>query len=69
MLSENSKPRNPNTSIEPVTKDMTAFFPTNNNERLISILMRGKKGKWMVVERGGVTRGGGDVASCCLGTY
>lgn len=47
MLSENSKPCNPNTSIEPVTKDMTAFFPTNNNERLISILMREKKGKWM----------------------
>lgn len=45
MLSENSKPCNPNTSIESVTKDMTAFFPTNNNERLISILMREKKGK------------------------
>lgn len=53
MLSENSKPRNPNTSIEPVTKDMTAFFPTNNNERLISILMREKKGKWMVGFGGG----------------
>lgn len=70
MLSENSKPRNPNTSIEPVTKDMTAFFPTNNNERLISILMREKKGKWMVgFGGGGVERRGGDVAACCLGTY
>lgn len=56
MLSENSKPCNPNTSIEPVTKDMTAFFLTNNNERLISILMREKKGKWM---GGGVWVGGG----------
>lgn len=57
MLSENSKPCNPNTSIELVTKDMTAFFPTNNNERLISILMREKKGKW--IEGWGVWRGGG----------
>lgn len=47
MLLENSKPCNPNTSIEPVTEDMTAFFPTRNNERLISILMREKKGKLM----------------------
>ena len=47
MLSENSKPCNPNTCIESVTKDMTAFFPTDNNKRLISILMREKKGKWM----------------------
>lgn len=53
MLSQNSKPCNPNTSIEPVTKDMTAFFPTNNNERLISILMREKKGKWMGGDGGG----------------
>lgn len=67
MLSENSKPCNPNTSIESVTKDMTAFFPFfNNNKQLISILMRKKKGKWM---KGGVEHGGGDVASCCLGTY
>lgn len=45
MLSENSKPCNPNTSIESVTKDMTAFFPFfNNNKQLISILMRKKKG-------------------------
>lgn len=27
-------------SIESVTKDMTAFFLTDNNERLISIVMR-----------------------------
>lgn len=68
MLSENSKPCNPNTSIESVTKDMTAFFPFfNNNKQLISILMRKKKGKWM--KGGGVEHEGGDVASCCLGTY
>lgn len=42
---KNSKPCNPNTSIESVTKDVTAFFFTNNNERLISILMREEKGK------------------------
>lgn len=64
MLSENSKPRNPNTSIEPVTKDMTAFFPTNNNERLISILMREKKGKWMVGFGGGSRAQRG--RCCCL---
>lgn len=52
MLSENSKPRNPNTSIESVTKDMTAFFLTNNNERLISILMREKERQEDVQEGG-----------------
>lgn len=44
---KNSGPCNPNTSIECVTKDVTALFFTNNNERLISILMREGKSKWM----------------------